>query len=61
MASKLSCNADRVSRAIQQLILEGKRNNQRDGVVYSLDGDVLAVDPERVPFTVEELNNNKEG
>jgi hypothetical protein len=53
VASKLDCKAHTVSRAIQQLIAEGKRNVQKDGVVYDLNGNVLAIDPDRIP---ESLN-----
>jgi hypothetical protein len=56
IASKLDCKASKVSRAIHQLISDGKRNVQKDGVVYGPDGTVLSVDPERVPYTVEDLN-----
>ena len=56
IASKLNCKAYKVSSAIQQLIAEGKFNNQRDGIVYGADGKVLAVDPERVPYSADELN-----
>jgi hypothetical protein len=56
IASKLDCKATKVRRAIQQLISEGKWNVQKDGVVYGPDGKVLSVDPERVPYKVEDLN-----
>jgi len=48
VASKLGCSGARVSAAIKQLIAEGKRNAQRQGVVYDSEGNVLAVDPERI-------------
>ncbi len=51
VASKLNCRASKVSRAIQQLIADGKRNVQLDGVVYDPDGRVLAIDPDRIPGT----------
>lgn len=56
VASKLNCKASKASRAIQQLISDGRRLVQRDGVVYSREGLVVAVDPSRVPQTIEELN-----
>jgi hypothetical protein len=34
----------------------GRRHNQWDGIVYNASGAVIAVDPERVSLTVEELN-----
>lgn len=53
VASKLDCKPHKVSQAIRQLIADGKRNVQKDGVVYDLNGNVLAVDPDRIP---ESLN-----
>lgn len=47
IAGKLGCTAADVRVAIQQLILEGKRNVQRGGVVYDSDGKVIASSPER--------------
>jgi hypothetical protein len=47
IARKLKCSSAYVSAAIQQLILEGKRNVQRDGIVYDSGGKVIASDPER--------------
>jgi len=38
-----------VSDAIQKLIASGRRNVQKDGVVYASDGSVLAIDEVRVP------------
>lgn len=55
VAAKLNCKPSKVSRAIQNLITEGKRYRQKHGIVYGPDGRVLVVDPERVPFSVEEL------
>ena len=57
VASKLDCKPQKASKAIQQLISDGKRNEQRDGIVYDPGGVVLAVDPERVAETVEQLNS----
>lgn len=56
IASKLDCLASKVSRAIQQLIADGKRYAQRDGVVYDSNGRVLEVDPERVSVSADDLN-----
>lgn len=47
VASALGTDARRVSAAIQQLIAEGKRYFQKDGVVYDSEGKVLMRDPER--------------
>lgn len=47
IAQKLDCKASEVSAAIQQLIEEGSRNVQKDGVVYNSEGKVIAVDPDR--------------
>jgi hypothetical protein len=55
IANKLGCKSSKVGAAIQQLILEGKRNVQKDGVVYDSAGKVIAVDPERVTTENEHL------
>jgi hypothetical protein len=47
IAEKIGCKAGEVRAAIQQLIADGKRNVQRDGVVYDSGGAVLAIDSER--------------
>lgn len=60
IASKLECKPNEVSRAIQQLIEEGKHNIQLDGVVYDSTGRVVAVDPERIPVTADELNTERD-
>ena len=49
VANQLGCRSDAVYDAIQVLITSGRRNQQRDGVVYSKDGKVLARDSTRVP------------
>jgi hypothetical protein len=49
IAGKLGCKSSEVGAAIQQLIAEGKRDAQIDGVVYDSAGKVIAVDPERTP------------
>ena len=49
IATELGCAQSMVSAAIQQLIRDGKRYVQTDGVVYDSSGAILAVDPERVP------------
>lgn len=56
VAAKLNCKANKVSRAIQQLIAQGRFHVQKDGVVYGANGKVLSVDPDRVPSSAEELN-----
>jgi hypothetical protein len=56
VAEKLDCKPNRVSRAIQELIAAGKRSQQKNGIVYRADGQVVMVDPERVPYTVAELH-----
>lgn len=58
VAAKLNCVPSKVTRAIQDLILTGKRFQQRDGIVYGADGRVMMVDPERVRQTVDELNTS---
>jgi hypothetical protein len=48
VAEKLKCSPFRVSQAIEHLMLSGRRNRQKDGVVYDDEGKVLAFDPSRV-------------
>jgi len=43
VAHQLNCHPKAVHRAIQRLITDGRRNLQRDGVMYGLDGSVLSV------------------
>lgn len=44
----LSCTKEEYFSATRQLIHDGRRNQQRDGVVYNVDGQVVCIDPERV-------------
>lgn len=48
VAKQLGCKKKRVQAAIQKLIDSGRRYPQHNGVVYKLDGAVLAIDPERI-------------
>lgn len=48
VAAKLGCKPIRVTAAVQQLIAEGKRSRQHNGVVYDAEGNVLIIDYERV-------------
>ena len=54
----LGCSSSEVYNAIQQLVLEGKRNEQKDGVVYGKDGTVLAVDESRVLDRIKPSTND---
>lgn len=45
---KLNCTNSEYFDAVKLLIEEGHRNNQKDGVVYDEDGNVLSIDEERV-------------
>lgn len=47
VAQALGCSPQEVSIAIKQLITQGRRNHQRDGVVYDQDGRVIAIDADR--------------
>ena len=49
LASKLNCKAKQVTKAIDQLIANGRRYQQKDGVVYDSNGAVLAIDRARIP------------
>lgn len=55
VAEKLGCPANKVSRAIIQLIADKRCFMQRDGIVYDCDGKVRAIDADRVQFSIEEL------
>ena len=44
----LGCLPAEVYYATQQLVAEGKRNVQKDGIVYAKDGTIIAVDEDRV-------------
>lgn len=44
----LGCTRDEYFKATRRLIEEGRRNEQRDGVVYDANGEVLSFDPDRV-------------
>jgi hypothetical protein len=46
--SKLSCTNSEYFDAVKLLIEEGERYNQKDGVVYDEEGNVLIIDEERV-------------
>ncbi|MEW4451277.1 AIPR family protein [Bremerella sp. JC817] len=48
VANILGCSPSEAYDATQQLIDEGKRHSQKDGVVYSQDGTVIAVDESRI-------------
>lgn len=48
VAKQLGCGSDAVYAAIQALIANGKRYQQKDGVVYASDGTVLARDGSRM-------------
>lgn len=48
IARKLDCEPKMVSAAISQLMREGKKNMQRDGVVFDADGKIIAIDVERL-------------
>lgn len=48
VADSLKCGTGKVHSGIQELITRGKRNPQRDGIVYDAKGGVLAVDTDRV-------------
>jgi hypothetical protein len=47
VAEKLGCTRSDVSAAISALVENGRRNIQRNGVVYGSDGRVIATDPDR--------------
>jgi len=49
IAKTLGCKSNEVWAAIGQLITQGGWNAQVDGVVYDSAGNVVAVDPERIP------------
>src|ERR1700752_77244 len=55
---KLKCTTSEYFSAVQLLIDEGLKNNQKDGIVYDSEGNVLTFDPERVdPNSMKQLSN----
>jgi hypothetical protein len=48
ISKALNCSIQEYFSAVKLLIDEGIRNQQKDGVVYDSDGNVLCFDPERV-------------
>ncbi len=55
----LNCTVPEYFGAVKILIDEGLRNQQKDGVVYDSDGNVLAFDTERVdPNSLKLMNNS---
>ena len=51
---ELKCSSREYSQAVSLLVEEGLRNNQKDGVVYDQEGNVICFDSERVhPDTME--------
>ncbi len=59
ITKKLECSSGEIASAIQMLIDEGIRNNQKDGVVYDSEGNVICFDPDRVDPTSMELLEDK--
>jgi hypothetical protein len=59
VAMQLEVLPEQVSAAIQRLISDGRRYEQRHGVVYGPNGEVVAFDPDRVSRT--ELLGTPEG
>lgn len=55
VAEKLNCSKNKVSKAISQLMNDGRCLVQRDGIVYDSSGAIHAIDQGRVPFSIEEL------
>jgi len=53
VSQKLKCRSSEVSNAVQVLISTGRRFEQKDGVVFDANGEVLDFDPDRVD--VEEI------
>jgi hypothetical protein len=47
VATLLSCSQAKVLAAIEELIARGRRNRQKDGVVFDGAGNVIAIDPHR--------------
>ena len=55
IVSKLNCTNSEFFDAVKLLIEEGERYNQKDGVVYDDEGNVLMIDEERVDSETLEL------
>lgn len=52
VAEKLDAKPGKIQQAIKILIESGRRHNQRDGIVYGTNGEILATDPDRVVSTI---------
>lgn len=48
VASKLNCSDAEIYAATTELIIQGRRLKQKDGILYNLQGDVVAIDKDRV-------------
>lgn len=55
----LGCTREEYFSATKQLIRDGRRNQQRDGVVYGANGEVVCIDPERVDAETRQLLERK--
>lgn len=60
IASKLCCHPKKVLKAIDILIREHKFCKQFNGIVYNDDGNAIAVDKNRCPHSIEEINAQNE-
>lgn len=58
ICKQLSCKISEYFAAVDILIKEGRRNQQKDGVVYDSDGNVILFDSERVDPSSLELRDN---
>jgi hypothetical protein len=52
VAKQLGCDRYAVFNAVQYLVASGRRNFQKDGIVYDSDGNVLARDEDRLANTL---------
>ena len=58
IASKTKSPKEKVYRAIQILVKNGKRYNQKDGIIYDSKGNILEIDHERVDQKTLKLFTN---
>ena len=55
VATALGCSPGKVSKAIDELVGRGRRNRQKEGVVFDREGNVIAIDRDRVDRPTEDV------
>lgn len=60
-AKKLDCSTKEISLAIQTLISREKLHQQKDGILYDLNGKIVGIDKDRVDTTTLKLKDVGDG